>query len=178
MATVRSNEYRWYAIYTRSRAEKKVNTELSLTGIESYLPLRKTIRQWSDRKKMVEAPLFNSYVFVKVSEKEYLNVLNTDGVTRFITFEGLAVAIPEVQINAIKAYLEEPEPIETNDDPLKMEPGQNIIVTRGPMKGLMGVLITIQGKNKVKVEIEAIGHSLIITIPPKNIEIVGNNVSY
>jgi transcription antitermination factor NusG len=176
MATVRSNEYRWYAIYTRSRAEKKVNTELILTGIESYLPLRKTIRQWSDRKKMVEAPLFNSYVFVKVSEKEYLKVLNTDGVTRFITFEGLAVSIPEVQINAIKAYLEEPEPIEVNDDPLKMEPGQNIIVTRGPMKGLMGVLITIQGKNKVKVEIEAIGHSLIITIPPKNIEIVGSNV--
>src|ERR1035437_7093976 len=176
MATVRSNEYRWYAIYTRSRAEKKVNTELSLTGIESYLPLRKTIRQWSDRKKIVEAPLFNSYVFVKVSEKEYLKVLNTDGVTRFITFEGLAVSIPEVQINAIKAYLEEPEPIEANDDPLKMEPGQNIIVTRGPMKGLMGILITIQGKNRVKVEIEAIGHSLIITIPPKNIEIVGSNV--
>ncbi|NWJ53462.1 MAG: UpxY family transcription antiterminator [Bacteroidetes bacterium] len=176
MATVRSNEYRWYAIYTRSRAEKKVNTELTLTGIETYLPLRKTIRQWSDRKKMVEAPLFNSYVFVKVSEKEYLKVLNTDGVTRFITFEGLAVAIPEVQINAIKAYLEEPEPIEETDDPLKMEPGQNIIVTRGPMKGLMGILITIQGKNKVKVEIEAIGHTLMITIPPKNIEIVGNTI--
>jgi transcription antitermination factor NusG len=175
MATVRSNEYRWYAIYTRSRAEKKVNTELSLTGIESYLPLRKTIRQWSDRKKLVEAPLFNSYVFVRVSEKEYLKVLQTDGVTRFITFEGVAVAIPEVQINAIRAFLEEPEPIEVNDDPLKMEPGQNVIVTRGPMKGLMGILITVQGKNRVKVEIEAIGHTLMITIPPKNLEIVSDH---
>ncbi len=176
MATLRSNEYRWYAIYTRSRAEKKVNTELVLSGIESYLPLRKTIRQWSDRKKMVEAPLFNSYVFVKVSEKEYFKVLQIDSVTRFITFEGAAVAIPDVQINAIRAFLEEPEPMEITNDPLKMEPGQNVIVTRGPMKGLLGVLITVQGKNRVKVEIEAIGHTLMITIPPQNLEIVAESL--
>ena len=56
MPSVRKNGYHWYAIYTRSRSEKAVNTELSLTGIESYLPLKKTIRIWSDRKKMVEVP--------------------------------------------------------------------------------------------------------------------------
>jgi len=175
MRPVRKNEYHWYAIYTRSRQEKTVNTELTLTGIESYLPLRKTIRQWSDRKKMVEVPLFNSYVFVKVSEKEYLKVLNTFGVTRFICFEGQAVSIPEPQINAIRAYLDETEPVPL-DVQLKMEPGKSVIVTKGPMTGMTGILLNIEGKSRVKVEIEAIGHSLIITIPPQNLEILLNQI--
>jgi len=173
MRPIRKNEYHWYAIYTRSRQEKTVNTELSLTGIESYLPLKKTIRIWSDRKKMVEVPLFNSYVFVKVSEKEYMNVLQTFGVTRFITFEGQAVPIPEPQINAIRAYLDETEPIPL-DDQLKLVPGKNVLITKGPMTGMAGILLNIEGKNRVKVEIEAIGQSLIITIPPQNLEIILN----
>ena len=173
MPSVRNNEYLWYAIYTRSRSEKAVNTELSLTGIESYLPLKKTIRVWSDRKKMVEVPLFNSYVFVKVSEKEYMKVLQTFGVTRYITFEGQAVSIPEQQINAVRAYLNETEPIPL-DDQLKLAPGKNVLITSGPMTGMTGILLNIEGKNRVKVEIDAIGQSLIITIPPQNIEIILN----
>ena len=173
MPSVRKSGYQWYAIYTRSRSEKAVNTELSLTGIESYLPLKKTIRIWSDRKKMVEVPLFNSYVFVKVSEKEYMKVLQTFGVTRYITFEGLAVSIPEQQINAVKAYLDETEPIPL-DDQLKLAPGKNVLITCGPMAGMSGILLDIEGKNRVKVEIDAIGQSLIITIPPQNLEIILN----
>jgi transcriptional antiterminator RfaH len=173
MQPIRKNDYQWYAIYTRSRSEKSVNLELSLTGIESYLPLKKTIRKWSDRKKMVEVPLFNSYVFVKVSEKEYMKVLQTFGVTRFICFEGQAVPIPEPQINAIRAYLDETEPIPL-DDQLKMEAGKSVLITHGPMIGMTGILLNIEGKNKVKVEIEAIGQSLIITIPPQNLEIILN----
>ena len=173
MRPIRKNDYNWYAIYTRSRAEKAVNTELFLTGIESYLPLKKTIRKWSDRKKMIEVPLFNSYVFVKVSEKEYMKVLQTYGVTRFITFEGQAVSIPEQQINAIRAYLDETEPIPLEDQ-LKLAPGKNVLVIRGPLLGMTGILLDIEGKNKVKVEIEAIGQSLIITIPPQNLEIILN----
>jgi|BarGraIncu00222A_1022003.scaffolds.fasta_scaffold27528_3 transcription antitermination factor NusG len=173
MQPIRKNIYQWYAIYTRSRSEKSVNLELSLTGIESYLPLKKTIRKWSDRKKMVEVPLFNSYVFVKVSEKEYMKVLQTFGVTRFICFEGQAVPIPEPQINAIRAYLDETEPIPL-DDQLKMEAGKSVLITSGPMIGMTGILLDIEGKNKVRVEIEAIGQSLIITIPPQNLEIILN----
>ncbi|MDP4291340.1 MAG: UpxY family transcription antiterminator [Bacteroidota bacterium] len=171
MQPIRKNEYHWYAIYTRSRFEKAVNLELTLSGIETYLPLKKTIRQWSDRKKMVEIPLFNSYVFVKVSEREYLKVLQTAGVSRYICFEGKAVPIPLQQINAIRAYLEETEPIPL-DEQLKMAPGKSVIVTSGPMTGLTGILLDIDGKKHVKVEIEAIGHSLIISIPPQNLEVI------
>jgi len=69
----------WFAAYTRSRNEKKVAGELEEQHIEYYLPLIKTIRQWSDRKKKVEVPLINSYIFVRIIEKEYLKVLQTTG---------------------------------------------------------------------------------------------------
>lgn len=154
----------WYALYTRSRAEKSAYNELIKRGIHAFLPLRKTYRQWSDRKKLVEVPLFNSYLFVNIPEKDHLNVLQASGIVRFVTFEGKAVPIPPQQIEAIKAYLEEgaPEYEESSDD---LASGYNIEITRGPMIGLQGILITLQGKHRVKVEIDCVGKSLIIDVP-------------
>lgn len=159
-----STEYTWYAIYTRSRAEKKVYTELTFRNISAFLPMRTTIRQWSDRKKKVQVPLFNSYVFVYISEKEHLPVLQVDNVVKFVTFEGKAVPIPPQQIEAIKAYLGEGAP-EYDESQADLEAGVNIEITRGPMMGLTGVLITLHGKHRVKVEIECVGQSLLIDIP-------------
>ena len=78
---------KWYAIYTRPRAEKQVCQRLVEQGIEAYLPIRKTMRQWSDRKKMVEVPLFTSYVFVHIDRRFYDDVVRTHGVVKYITFE-------------------------------------------------------------------------------------------
>jgi len=158
------NNYHWYALYTRSRAEKKVFKELIAREVTVFLPMRKVIRQWSDRKKKVDAPLFNSYVFVNVSEKEYLTALQVEGVVRFVTFSGKAVAIPPQQIEAIKAYLGEGAP-EYNESSIELEAGINIEITQGPMMGLTGVLLSLHGKHRVKIEIECVGQSLIIDIP-------------
>lgn len=76
--------YRWYPVYTRSRAEKKANEELNRKGIQTYLPLKKAVKQWSDRKKIVEEPLIKSYLFAYISAREYAEVLMTNGVARFI----------------------------------------------------------------------------------------------
>jgi len=70
---------KWYAVYTKSRTEKKLTGRLNEKGIESYLPLRKTLKQWSDRKKIVEEPLISSYVFVNIQNSRYYDVLNTQG---------------------------------------------------------------------------------------------------
>ncbi len=158
------NNYHWYALYTRSRAEKKVFKELTERGVIAFLPMRKIIRQWSDRKKKVDAPLFNSYVFVNVSEKEYLKALQVEGVVRFVTFSGKAVAIPPQQIEAIKAYLGEGAP-EYDESSIELEAGINIEITQGPMMGLTGVLLSFHGKHRVKIEIECVGQSLIIDVP-------------
>ena len=153
----------WYAIYSKSRTEKRVYEELISAGIESYLPLIKVLKQWSDRKKWVELPLFRSYLFVYIEKKDYYKVLNIWGVVRYITFEGKAVAIPPGQILAIKQYVNSEE--ELFDNISEFEIGDKIEIYRGQLKGLSGHLIEIRGKQKVKIEIEGIGNSIVLTIP-------------
>lgn len=161
----------WFAVYTRSRMERKAVTELDRMGITSFLPLHKVLRQWSDRKKWVEVPLFNSYVFVNITDKEYNAVLQVMGVVRFITFEGKAVAIPLPQIEAIKTYIEQGAP-EYVAPEMPMEAGANVEITRGAMAGLTGILLNIQGKHRVKVEIDCVGQSLIIDIPKSSLKMM------
>lgn len=159
----------WYAVYCRSRFEKKAFELLTELGIETFLPLVKTLKQWSDRRKWVEVPLFRSYIFVHIIPKEYLKVLNTDGIVRFITFEGKAVPIPPKQITAIRHFLNTEE--DQNLSPDELTIGNVVEIQRGSLMGLKGNLVDIQGKKKVKIEIEAIGKSIFITIPKSYLKI-------
>ncbi len=158
----------WYALYTRSRTEKKVHTELIARGIESFLPLQKTLKQWSDRKKWVEEPLIRSYIFVRITEKEYFDVLNTPGAVRFIFFEGKAAAIPDWQIKALRHIIETGMEVEVTDQGL--ETGDRVLITRGPFRDMPGELIEIKGKRKVVLRIDHIGHSILLTISPGNLK--------
>jgi transcription antitermination factor NusG len=157
-------KYNWLAIYTKPRSEKKAFVQLQGAGIETYLPLVKTLKQWSDRKKWVEEPLFRSYVFVRVSEKEYYDALNaTPHTVRYVTFEGKAVPIPPVQIEAMKNYIAQGD--HTDMELADFEPGQEVEVIQGAMKGLRGRLVRAAGKHKVRVEIDGIGKELFIEVP-------------
>ena len=161
----------WYAIYTKARNEKKVASMLQRDGIEHFLPLIKRVKIWSDRKKQVEEPLFSSYVFVYIEEKEHLKVLQVFGVVRYISFEGKKVSIRPAEIEAIRRYAETGEEFLLNESDFKI--GKKVKVILGPMKGLEGKLIEVLGKQRVKVEIEAIGKSIFIRIPKGSLEIVG-----
>jgi transcription antitermination factor NusG len=158
-----SEEKTWYAVYTKPRNEKKVYAALDAEGIQTFLPLIKNLKQWSDRKKWVEEPLFRSYLFVHISQVEYYKVLNAFGVVRYITFEGKAVPVPPQQILAIKQYINAEEMVQEAGQ--NFEVGDKVEIIRGPLQGLTGYLIKIQGKQKVKIEIESIGHSITLTIP-------------
>jgi len=166
-----TDEYQWFAVYTRSRTEKKAHDELVKHGITSFLPMHKVLRQWSDRKKWVEVPLFNSYIFVQISPKEYLQVLRIQGLVRFIAFEGKAAPIPPQQIEAIKIFLgqgaQDYEQAEMN-----LEAGAPVEITRGAMAGLTGILLYVAGKHRVKVEIDCVGQSLIINIPKSSLKLI------
>lgn len=158
---------RWYAAYTKPRNEKKVYERLLSAGIETYLPLQRKLKQWSDRKKMVEEPLFRSYIFVRITQKEYYNVLNTFGIVRYITFEGKAVPIPDKQIDQIKQLLEQDVEIEAVEEVIT--PGTIVEVRFGSLMGLNGELVEHQGKKKVVVKINHISHSLLVTLPSQYI---------
>src|SRR6476620_8196715 len=112
---------RWYAIYTRPRWEKKVNALLVQKGIESYCPLNKVQRKWSDRMKTIEEPLFKSYVFVKVDEEGKTQVRMTDGVVNFVYWNGKPALSKDKEIQAIKRFLDEYENVEAIKSDLKPE---------------------------------------------------------
>ncbi len=164
------NSKTWYAIYVKSRAEKKVALELEALEVDYYLPLTKKLKQWSDRRKWVEEPLFRSYLFVNIDNSEYYTVLNANGVVRYVSFSGKAVAIPEVQINAIKYYLDESDPENIVESDWK--PGRKVEILSGSLAGLTGELVEAKGKSKVKVEIEAVNGNLLIQIPRNRLRFI------
>lgn len=145
---------------------------LAEVNIEVYLPIIKRLKQWSDRKKMVEEPLFRSYLFVHINHKQYLSVLSSAGVVRFITFEGKPVPIPTVQIEAIKKFLEEDSITQQALEEKIFTLGQNVTINRGSLQGLTGKLVQFKGRKRVLVEIESIGHSVLITVPRNKLDTI------
>ena len=156
--------YHWYALYTKSRNEKKVYDQLLNQGVEAFLPLETKMKQWSDRKKKVEEPMIRSYVFVKASEKEYYDILNTPGAVRYITFEGKAAPIPEWQIDAMRKMIEYKQEHYFTGETFRK--GDSIEITDGPLRGYNGEVVRdSEGKKKVIIRISNIGYSMIVESP-------------
>jgi transcription antitermination factor NusG len=156
-------ERKWYAIYTKPRWEKKLAERLEEKRIDHYLPMVKTLKLWSDRKKWVSEPLFKSYIFVHVSQDEYLSAIQTPGAVKYITIERKAVSIPPLQIEAIRTFLESGEDLISDSPDMKV--GDRVAVNRGPLKGLEGTLVEFQHKHRVRIMIEGIQQSLHIKVP-------------
>jgi transcriptional antiterminator RfaH len=156
-------EEKWYAVYTRPRAEKQVFQRLIENNIETFLPLQRTMRVWSDRKKMVEKPLLSSYIFVKTKSKHFPDVFKTPGVVKFVTFEGQPASIPQKQIDNLRLIINSNEEIEVSGE--KFEQGDNVEVMNGALAGLTGELIKIGSKNRVVVRIDRLDQNLILKIP-------------
>jgi transcription antitermination factor NusG len=158
---------KWFAVYTQPRNEKKVFERLSISGVETFLPLQKKLKKWSDRKKVVEEPLIRSYIFVRISELDYYTVLNTTGVIRYVSFEGKAVPIPDRQIDLLKKFLEENYTVEAIE--AKFEPGELVEIRMGSMMGVTGEVVEHNGAKKIIIRIDHISHSLLVTLPKEYI---------
>jgi transcription antitermination factor NusG len=157
------SEHKWYAIYTRPRAEKLVFARLVEEGIETFLPLQKTYKMWSDRKKLVEKPLLSSYIFVKTNKKNYPRVYKITGVVKFVSFEGQPVSIPQNQIDNLRLLINSDAEIEVTSE--RFAQGDNVEVINGSLIGLTGELIKIGTKNRVVVRIDRLDQNLILKIP-------------
>jgi transcriptional antiterminator RfaH len=159
---------KWFALYTKSRSEKKVNQELIFKGIECYLPIEKKLKQWSDRKKWVEEPFIRSYIFVKSEEHELQNILNTVGVVSVISFGGKPAKVQEEHLNIIKSILSSNENFELSTEIFK--PGEKVEVESGSLKGLSGELVHHLNKYKVLVRIDSINQNILIKINPSHLK--------
>ncbi|MCK5074963.1 MAG: UpxY family transcription antiterminator [Calditrichia bacterium] len=162
----------WYAVYTRSRFEKKIEEKLLEKRIEVFLPVIKKLRQWKDRKKWISVPLFNNYLFVNIDYRERYSVLETNGVVRFITFQGKPVPISDSQIDSLKIAISVPEKVKVEDG---ITIGKPVIVTSGPLKGVKGVISEKRGQNYVHIVIESINKSVSIDVHSGMIELLETN---
>jgi transcription antitermination factor NusG len=152
---------KWLAVYSRPRWEKKINKLLLEKGLESYCPLNKVRRKWSDRVKVVEEPLFKSYVFVKISDDDRTTVRMTPGVINFVYWEGKPAVIKDKEINAIKRFLNEYENVEVK--PMNLRVDQRVKITTGPLMDREGQVMSLNRKT-VKVAIDSLGYVLVANI--------------
>src|SRR4030042_2443590 len=159
---------KWYAVYVRSRAEKKGAAELEKQNIEAYLPLYKTIRQWSDRKKKVQIPLIRGYLFVHIKGREYFEVLKIQGVVSFVKFLGKPTAIPAWQIQNLKILLGSGEQFEVAVS--DFGEGDFVHITAGVLRGLKGKIVKIRRKKKLLVSLDALDYSFTVNIHPALVE--------
>lgn len=163
--TIEANEKKWFALYTKPRWEKKINSTLVKKGIESWCPLQKQVRQWSDRKKIVEEPVFKSYVFVRIAEPERIQVLQTDGVLNFVFYLGKPAVIREEEINTIKSYLLQKDAVITVQSAESFEKDSRIRVNQGIFMDHEGTVLRTTGKRKVYVRLQSLGQVMIVEFP-------------
>ncbi len=159
----------WHALYTRSRYEKRVADEIQKKGIQSYLPLTRILRRWSDRKKWVDEPLFRGYVFIQGNSIERYQSLQTTGVVRMVAFEGRPAIVPDEEIDRIKRILKEGESVEPCD---VMSVGDRVSIVRGPLLGIEGRLIEIQGRSRIVVSVPSINQALRLCVARSDVKIL------
>lgn len=150
----------WYPVYTHPRAEKKASQALLNKGIETYLPLRRQLKQWSDRKKWVDEPFIKSYLFVHITLQDQAEVLMTRGIARFIYFGGKITPMPDRQIDDLKLLMTSSIELEVTEEYLL--PGEKIIIKAGPLKGMTGEMIAYRSQKQLILRLENLGCSVII----------------
>jgi transcription antitermination factor NusG len=159
----------WFAVQTRARHEKKVHNELVSDGISTFLPLVSQVRRWSDRKTIVEFPLFSCYLFVRIVPfaEARVSVLRTPGVLSFVGIQGQGIPIPDTQIEDLRTLVIHGVPM----DPYPfLKIGHKVRIRGGCMDGIEGILVAKDGERKVVVSIETIQKSLAVSINGYDIE--------
>ena len=157
----------WYVLYTKPKSEKKVYERLSSLGFECYCPCQRTLKQWSDRKKWVEEPLFKSYIFIKApeSEAQKLEILQSPRVVRFLYWLGKVAEVKQNEITAIQQFLGEYESVEI----VSFEPGAKLTINAGSLQGMEGE-VNYQTDKEVVLNIEKLGMSLVARVSKFHVE--------
>jgi transcriptional antiterminator RfaH len=163
-----TNALKWYPVYTHPRAEKKAYEALISKGVEAYLPLQRTLKQWSDRKKWVEEPLIKSYLFVRITEHAQADVLMTKGVARFIYFSGRITPMPDRQIEDLQLLMTSSLELEVTEEHL--QPGEKIKIKAGPLKGITGEMIAYRSQKQLLIRLEDLGCSIIVNVAASYID--------
>jgi transcription antitermination factor NusG len=158
---VSQSEARWYAFVTRPRHEKKAQISLEGAGIEHFLPLKKTLRQWKDRRRWVEEPLFSCYIFARIPFNRRWDVLTSPNIVRIVSFTNTPAPVRDEEIATIRRILTTEVEVEVQPGLL---PGTQVRIASGPLAGLEGKLTGQRGQKWFVVHIPAIGKSVLVSM--------------
>ena len=161
---VEGKNLNWYVVKTRSRAEVKVAERIKSKGLHVYLPLQKTIRQWSDRKKKIEVPLISGTLFVETDEKSLNLLYDVPGFHSILHFLGKPALVRQDEIKNLRLLLQENIEIEKQDFE-EFKKGEAIEVVRGPLQGIIATSIDEGRTHKLIVEIESMEQRFIVHVP-------------
>jgi transcription antitermination factor NusG len=161
--------YRWYAIHTRARHEKVVEQRLRGQGVSTFLPIMREVHSWSDRRKVVELPLFSSYLFVQstLTAEERAQVFRVDGILGFVGTRGEASPIPDAEIESVRTLLA--KNISWISYPF-LTAGQRVRIRGGALDGVEGIFQSRDGDRKLVITVEAIQRSLAVSIEGYGVE--------
>ena len=167
---IEESEKKWHVIYTKSKWERKVDGLFEINGIESWCPVQKRERQWSDRKKIIEEPLFRSYVFVRINKEEHTKVLSTMGVVNFLYFEKKPAIIRDNEIETIKKYLGLSNATIQVVNMTAIPAETKVLINQGLFMGQKGEVIKAS-KKSVFVRLESINMMMIVEFKVEEVSI-------
>jgi transcription antitermination factor NusG len=161
----------WYALHTRSRHERVVENRLQQQGISTFCPIVSEVHRWSDRRKKVEVPLFSCYVFVHLAMTpgERAKIFRAEGFLGFVGVRGQALPIPDEQIDAVRAIIDQKLPWCSHS---YLKVGQRIRIRGGALDGVEGIYLSRNGEDSLVVSVDAVQRSMAVRISGYDIEVV------
>lgn len=154
----------WYLLYTRPQHEKKVSARLEEIKIEHYLPTRKVLRTWHDRRRYVDEPLFPSYIFIHLKDMQnYYCGMDTEGALCYVKTGKEVASVRESVINNIKLAAGQPNDVEISSR--RFEPGQKMVINQGALTGLSCELVQYENKQKLLIRVELLQRNMLLTVP-------------
>ena len=162
-----SNSKRWYVFYTYPKFERKVHDYLLKDNYESFVPMHWVVRQWSDRKKRLEVPLFPNYIFINIERNKIFEVLQTPKLISCVAFNRIPAFLKHKEVESIKQIVENEYPFEVSTN---LNIGDSVIITEGALTGMEGILVEERGNHRFALKIESLQQSVIVNVPSDCIE--------
>lgn len=160
-----SESTNWKVIYVSSRSEKKVAERLAKAGVEYYLPLLRQMREWSDRRKWVEVPLFTGYLFIRPEPKRRDSVLLIPGVVKYLRYNGKDAYVTQQKLDTIRHLIERNYDIEDYNGGEQFELGDKVKIIAGPMKDFQGEILSRSGEKYAFLQLDNFGHIVKVKLP-------------
>jgi len=158
----------WYLIYTKPRHEKKILTRLAEINVNSFLPTKKSLRAWHDRKKYIDEPLFPSYLFVYLNDMQnYYEGIDTEGALYYVKTGKEIARVNESVINNIKLVTGQTRNLEVSENHFR--PGRKLVISKGALTGLSCEVVQIDRQQKLLVRVDLLQRNILLTLPAEQL---------